>query len=29
MTPKQVSGFVADETAKWRNVVQTTGVKVE
>lgn len=29
MTPKQVSAFVADETAKWRNVVQTTGVKVE
>ncbi|MGE8687653.1 MAG: Bug family tripartite tricarboxylate transporter substrate binding protein [Achromobacter sp.] len=29
MTPEQVSSFVAEETAKWRNVVQTTGVKVE
>ncbi|MCY1559032.1 hypothetical protein D9M68_960240 [compost metagenome] len=29
MTPKQVADFVAGETAKWRNVVQTTGVKVE
>ncbi|MNR15777.1 Tripartite tricarboxylate transporter family receptor [compost metagenome] len=29
MTPDQVSAFVAGETAKWRDVVQTTGVKVE
>lgn len=29
MTPQQVLTFVADEAAKWRHVVQTTGVKVE
>ena len=29
MTPDQVTAFVAGETAKWRDVVKTTGVKVE
>lgn len=29
MTPQQVTDFVAGETEKWRQVVQTTGVKVE
>lgn len=29
MTPQQVTNFVAGETEKWRQVVQTTGVKVE
>ncbi len=29
MTPQQVTDFVAGETAKWKQVVQATGVKVE
>lgn len=29
MTPEQVRAFVSGETAKWRQVVQATGVKVE
>lgn len=29
MTPQQAADFVAQETAKWKKVVQTTGVKVK